>query len=269
MENNSSYKRRAEFYDVEYIPLDDTNFLSSFIGDQVKSILEVPSGSGFHLEFLIGTGKNIYMIDKEPEMIEAIKRKIEIHGQGKKVQAICGLMESYDIPQKVDLIIFPQESFQLLNCDKLVIETLCNAYQNLNINGITLVDIAVFDRNIKPNTKNTPKYWHPSREEKLICLDWQRDINNERKLLRKSSYVETSENITFTFYYEVFCHDNCIDEYSASISLKKYRSEFLINLINETGFTIENIFGDYSHKKYELGDPRLIFILRKYEDRTK
>lgn len=264
--STSSYRRRAEFYDIEYIPLNDTNFLDSFISDKIKGILEVPCGSGFHLEWLMGTGKYIYVVDKEPEMIEAIKRKINVHKQGGEVQAICGLMESHSIPKKVDLIIFPQESFQFLNSDEQVIETLCNAYQNLNTNGIALIDTATFFRNTRPDIENIPRYWHSTREERLLYRDWLRDIDHEKKLLKGSSYVETSENITFRFCYKIFCLGNCVDEYSASISLRKYQPELLINLISKTGFTVENIFGNYTRKKYEFGDPRLIFVLRKYED---
>lgn len=266
MEKNSSYGKRAQFYDIEYSPLNDIDFLSAYVDNSVNRILEIPCACGFHLKWLAETGKEIYLIDQEPKMVDIVKQKIAYYNQNKRLHASCGLMESCHIPQSVDLIIFPQESFQFLLNDIQVIDTLMNAHKNLTHNGVVIIDIAIFDRQINFDSENTPAYWKSSRNERELYHDWIRDIDAENKLSRESLYTETASDISFTFHYKVIRNGSYIDTYNSSVTLRKFRRDLLSDLIHEAGFVINTTFGNYGQKRYQPGDPRLIFILRKRDE---
>jgi SAM-dependent methyltransferase len=263
MEDSLSYKKRAQYYDIEYVPLNDTSFLGQFINNKMNSLLEVPCGTGFHFDWLMSTQKKIYLIDGEIEMINIVKDKIEKTKKRQEITAFDALMESFTLPDKVDLIIFPQESFQLLLSDEQAIKTLHNAYRNLNYQGVVVIDIADFDKRITINAENTPRYWHPEREENVVYQDWQRAINHELSLLRNSSYMDVSGVINYSFYYQIYKGLTCIEEYISSTQLRRYNYTSLSKLIAQTNFTVDNIFGNYSNKPYQVGDPRIIITLKK------
>jgi|GEM_PF-7036146 len=257
-----SYKERAKFYDVEYLPLDDTKFLMHFLNNKnVSNILEIPCGSGFHLTFFFAfKDKHFHLMDKENRMIFLLKEKLKRLGNPSNISCSIGEFGKLKSKKKYDLIIVPQESFQLILSKNEALRTLNCFFKHLSDNGKLIIDLASFDEK-SINVYSCPVYYSISHYGDKIHYNWQKGLANGNTLIRKSSCRKKNDTIWLTFYYLEI--GDKTSKFKSELKLKIYSKINFAQLSQMSGFKVHQLYGNYNLDLYKRHDPRLIWILKK------
>lgn len=243
-----TYKERAQIYDIEYTESSDHVFLKKYI-EAATDILEVPCGTGRNI--LLYDNKKVCFVDIEIEMIEKIKKKTN----DSNFSFICGDICTFNAMRKFDLIIVPREAFQLLIDEKTAIQALQNLYVHLKPLGKLIIDIYRFGK-IEQNNQEPIYYNHKVNEGKYV-INWSRS-SKKFSIKRFSMYETNGEIVKIRYKYEF----GKSIKYS-EIQMMNYDYNKFLKLIIRTGLRVQQVFGDYNFSQYTSKDNRMIFVVEK------
>lgn len=257
--NKITYKERAQFYDVEYIDKRDWNMLKAYIINS-NNILEIPSGSGRNVGLYedLKSEQKVTLIDKETQMVNIVKEKIV---NNKNMLCLEGDMLDFSLSNQFDLILVPQEAFQLLIEKDEAQKVLLNFKRHLAVNGVIIIDIYRFGV-LEKNNKNKPNYYDYNFSGKLK-KDWSRKYNGQVLTRWSKQCFDNDKGIlSIEFIYKHVINNQEIKRYSSCLNIKNYDMESFVSICGSCGLKIYEVYGDYQFKKYVSEDNRMIFILR-------
>lgn len=257
------YSQRASFYDVEYADSVDHGFLRSLVNARTRSILEIPCGAGRNIQVLAAAGQRLVAVDREPAMIERVRRHLARRHDLANVEAVVGDMCTLQLEENFDLIIVPRECFQLLLNDVDAAEALKRFAAHLNPDGQLLVDLATFAAG-KPGTRNLqPVYYDPEIADGITTQEWRRPLPTGDFLERsRTQYHLSGDLIEFHFFYRTLRADKSEEASSSLLRLRRYDVDTFCQLARSAGLFPEAIWGDYDKTPYMPGDARMVCLLR-------
>lgn len=210
--------------------VDDIPFYQYWAKETDGKALELACGTGRVAGPLLDKGCNYTGLDLSPVFIDHCNKKYPTG------QFIAGDMRSFQLDQKFDLIFIPFNSFLHLNEEDEMIQCLQSVQNHLSEKGRFLLDIFVPDPEFlyrDPNKKyEEMTITHPEGGD---CVVWQ-----------KNRFDEDCEinHIHWSFDRG---DGKAQDEYA--FDMRMIYPDTMDRLLNESGFTIEEKWGDYD------GDP--------------
>jgi len=141
------YDKYAEFYDLIYHDKDyqgEANYIDSLIKkyfSHAATIIELGCGTGKHASLLAEKGYQVCGVDISEKMVEDARVRLESCNKIKnKVKFYVGDIRSFNLDQKFDVAmsLYHVFSYQTKNVD--ILNTLKNAAQHLNKNGLLIFD---------------------------------------------------------------------------------------------------------------------------------
>jgi len=227
------YEELSKVYDTVFPENEETiNFLSKDILPN-SHILDIACGTGGCAIALGDIGHSVVGADLDKSMLDIAKDK------SKKTNVSFQQCDMTNIGE-----VFYGDEFDLVYCignsivhlqDKQKIQKLINEmYNKLTPQGICIIQIINYDRIIDENVTSLPTI---NREEEGV------------KFIRNYEYKKELGLVYFNT--ELIVKENGEDKhYENSVPLITLRSEELLSMLKEAGFSKINLFGDFSSNTY-------------------
>ena len=199
--------------------------------DRDWRILDLACGEGRHSTFFKDRGFDITGIDLSKTLIDIGREKFP----GLKLIE-CDMR---NIPGSYDMILSLFTSFGYFEEEKEDVKVLSEVYNSLNSGGVFWFDFL--------NENYVRKNLNDRKTEKTI---------DDIKITEEKSIVDNRVNKRIFFLSSAGSR-----EYTESVRL--YSKEELTMMLDETGFNIINVFGDYLGNDWNSGSERSIFYCNK------
>ncbi|MGL5978358.1 MAG: class I SAM-dependent methyltransferase [Erysipelotrichaceae bacterium] len=225
-----SYQKIAKYYaDIFPMNLSTLNFLDKhFKGN--KATLDIGCGSG---EYAIGLAKRNYPVsalDLDPEMIQMVNAKADIHGV--PLHVVCGSMlelPRYYQKQKFHNVYCIGNSLAHVSDLAQLTQVLADIYQLMEMDGTFVLQIINYDRVMTKHIKGLPL------------------IENKEKHLRFERYYELEDpNVIFKTVMSV---DGEVSR--SETTLFAIRQDALMDALSAVGFHSFETYGNFNEVRFE------------------
>lgn len=245
----SEYDEFSEFFDSVNVNIntDEKNaFLSSILKQfNCKNILDITCGTGSQVFHLLNDGFNCEGSDFSENLISLAKKKNNI---GAKFTV--GDMRNIQLGS-FDAIISIFNAIGHLSKDDFKI-AINNIKSNLNNDGIYIFDIINIDA------------LDTDRKIQNLAYHINKQVDDTSFHMMQCSNVDKTNNLLNSYnQYMIQRKDNKPLFYSRSNSLKIYKREELINLLNKEGFNILDIYDFDTKKPFTKNTQSMLFVCRK------
>ncbi|PRZ13620.1 hypothetical protein CLV36_108117 [Laceyella sediminis] len=176
------------------------------------------------------------------------------------MQAIVSDMRGLNLEREFDLVLVPQEAFQLLTNERDAIEALLSFRKHLSINGTILIDLATYS----PQTKSQigPSYYDPAVPNGKLVREWTRQLPNGQSLTRSRIQHEMPSSLFLSFFYEIEGNGEK-ETYVSDMLLRKYDLDHFQSLCKETALEVQVVYGDYDRDPYTPQSERMVLLLKR------
>ncbi|CCO22295.1 class I SAM-dependent methyltransferase [Maridesulfovibrio hydrothermalis] len=252
------YDQLASIYDAwsqaDPADSDSVEFYKKLGQSEQGIIVELGVGTGRIALELAVSGKNIIGIDISDNMLGICQDKARELGVSDRIHLITNDIREFDLPEPADLIYLPFRTVGHLLNQNDRLKLFRSVYRNLNVGGRFVFDHYMFS-----------EHWAKSNERKqrLMC-------------------VIPCENKKFIYVHDIYLYDyenqimDCriivenVDEVGL-VTLKRYIAfsfswvtiAQIQELINEVGFEVDDMLGEFNGNKWTEQSENQIWVLRK------
>lgn len=237
------YDKRSEW--DEFVS-EDTDFIKNIIKKlNARTVLEIPCSNGRNLNVICNIVDYAIFGDINNQMVKAIQEKINMaqcNNCSAMVLDLCDLsmLSAY---ANVDLILIPQQSFQLLDREQAKKSLL-----NMRKSGAKYIIIDIYD--FLSQAIDLPIY--------LIKDTFFVDAN-ATKWVRKSSLIP-EEGRFIHLQHDYFSESA---SYTTTLTLENYTRKEFIALCKQCGFVIDDIFTTYNMSFHDSQGRTIILLINK------
>jgi len=231
----------AKFYDIEFSERnEDIQFYRQFFNGKNGKAHEIACGTGRITSALHQAGIAVSGSDISPEMIEQAKLNYaEIQFSVADMTSITG---------EFDYIYCATNALQHLLDEEKLLRCLQSVYDTLNKDGQFIFDI------------QQPDFSKLNRDLSIPYKQKTFRINNKQC----DAYITGSfdqQNKLFYFNLDYQVEGLTINE--KSVCMHMITNKYISALIEQTNFSIQNIYGDFSFSKFDNTSKKQIFVLEK------
>jgi ubiquinone/menaquinone biosynthesis C-methylase UbiE len=251
MISESPYDNLATIYDKWIIGDNTSRLVLDFylkLTSQLDIILELVElgiGTGrISIEISKQQGRNIIGIDCSSNMLAECQKNIVQNNLEKQIRLIKMDIRKFSLPYKAKFIMLPYRTighFLTIADKKLLIE---NVYNNLDNDGVFVLDHYIFDKNWATQNNNT--FIKMYTDENIILYD-KLTFNYEKQILTCNVYQEskniTRKKVSFKYSWIEPCQ--------------------MKDLLKEAGFKIIEVYGDFNFNKLNTDSEQQIWIVEK------
>lgn len=241
----SFYNELSRAYDIVFEKDEDTvNFLKKSL-DSNSKILDLACGTGTYAVELAKENHHVTGIDLDSEMIKKAKEKAKAYSN--YAEFYCEDMRAFNKVthnRSYDRIFCIGNSLVHLK-DKEDISKLMKAiYNSLNEDGSMIIQIINYDRIINNNIKSLPTIF---RDEEGI------------KFIRNYNFNEDKSIANFDT--ELIINSNGEErKYKNSVPLLALKSDELIEIVAEAGFSSLEVYGDFDETEFNKNSSYALVI---------
>ena len=243
MVKDLGYEKAAHLYDM----FDKKANLDFFLkyGQETGGILDIGAGTGRVALYLAERGIRVVCIEPSPAMQREFIKKIQMNPElGKNITLITGDVQTFKV-NEIFKAAFLSGSF-----DHIPNKQRVTAFQNIN-HHLQLEGKLIFDVYIE-GMKDSP----------LSLVDTVKEGNHEYKRFIGTK-VLPNKTIDVLLIYETYKQGKLIEKIEQqSAAYTTTRTDVHV-LLDETGFSIENEFSDYSFSPFNKGDSLLVIEASK------
>ena len=245
------YNNPVLYDDMMWWKKDDIDFWSSIIKDnKSKKILELCCGTGRTGLPLIEQGLDYYGIDLSENFIKHFKSKITDSNYNLNHIKTADI-RNFNISETFDFIFIGFNSLAHLLTNKDT-ENCFNAIKNhMNSKTIFAIDIFV----------PLPSFLYRENKDKFKMMDFLYSKTNEKlNVIESIDYKPVSEinHINWDFINE-----DKISKFNFEFDMRMYFPDTLNRILTESGYHINNLYGDYNCNKFDENSEKQIYLCSK------
>ena len=235
-----------EIYDVINSFDSDVPFWLEHAQRAAGNVLELCCGTGRITLPLVQYGIPIVGLDYSERMLSGLRGKAA--SQGLNVDARPGDMRSFDFPERFSLIFVPFNSFQCLYSTSDVEAALTSIRRHLEPDGRFILDVFLPSIELMVDRSREEKIWND-----IIVPGRGRLQIRERCHYDAASQVN---RVTWTLVFEDGSHE------IQRLDMRCFYPKEIDILLKESGFIIEQRFGNYDRSPFVSSSPKQIVICR-------
>ena len=230
--------RIADIYDLANPLQVDGEFYLSLAGEQPRSVLDLGCGTGTLCCALAQLGHKVTGIDPAAAMLAVARSK----PGSEQVEWVESSAQTYRSDQRFDLVLMTGHAFQLLLSDSDALAVLDTMRRHLGENGTVAFE-----------TRNPQ-------------IDWAAQWSTRTRALSGSEIIET---LTITDANGEFISSETFYQLSGTTlstnsTLRFPSREHVESLIDRSGLTVTDIFGDWNANRFDPARSReIIFVAQK------
>ncbi len=235
---NKGYEKAAHLYDI-FDNKDNIDFFYRY-GKETGLILDIGAGTGRIAIPLAKRGVKVICIEPSPAMRNEFSQKLKLQPDlSDKVTLIAGDVQSFKLPETFPAA-FLSGSFDHIPSNERI-ASLQNINRHLKLEGKLIFDVYI------GGMKDSPL--------SLIDTIKRGDYEHQRFIGTKTLPDKTIEVLLVYKTYKQGKLIEKIEQPSAAVTTSR---EKVHELLQETGFSIKNEYGDYYFSPFKEGDSFLI-----------
>ena len=260
------YDRIAHFYDITHADLsDDIDFICDLAQKSGGTILELGCGSGRLLLPLARAGFAVTGIDNSKMMLSRASERIEKESESvqQRISLIEADMISFDLENahiehsrngRFSLIIIPYNTFLHLN-DSQATSALKQIRKHLAQDGTLFIDLinpfAIADTPDTAEFTFEGQFTDPTTGETILQF-------------AANHLDEANQTLHIIWTYDVATSDGSPTQRTIAESTYHYRFPHQLDLLlQQTGFKLTTIYGDYDSRPFDEESERLLLLCKK------
>lgn len=247
----NDYDLIAPFYDIEHAHFDeDLNLYANFAELCGSPLLELACGSGRLLVPLAREGYKLTGVDNSASMLNLAQHALE----QAEVVAQCTLvqenMSRLHLGQKFRLAFIALGSFGHVCTRREQRQTLAVVRDHLTPGGRFILDISNAD----------VRYMEQLSGQMLHQGTWKRDDGTLLSHFVSPASSLTKHMLELTHFYDEHQQGEAVRRTVTTTHLYLFEKNEVELLLEEAGFGITDVYGDYELSPFEHDSPRMIFI---------
>ena len=245
------YDLIAPFYDVEHAHFDeDLNLYVNFAELCSGPLLELACGSGRLLVPLAREGYELTGVDSSASMLKLAQAALEQAGVAARCTLVQEHMSKLRLGQKFRLAFIALGSFGHVCTRQEQRQTLVAVRDHLTTGGRFILDISNAD----------VRYMEHLSGQMLHQGTWQREDGSLLSHFVSPASSLTKHLLELTHFYEEHWQGEAVQRTVTSTHLYLFERNEVELLLEEAGFEITDVYGDYELSPFEHDSPRMIFI---------
>ncbi len=247
----TDYDLIAPFYDVEHAHFDeDLNLYVNFAELCGGPLLELACGSGRLLVPLAREGYELTGVDSSSRMLKLAQAALEQAGVAAKCTLVQEKMSQLRLGQKFRLAFIALGSFGHVCTRQEQRQTLAAVRDHLTTGGKFILDISNAD----------VRYMEHLSGQMLHQGTWQREDGTMLSHFVSPASSLTKHLLELTHFYEEHRQGEVVRRTVITTHLYLFERNEVELLLEEAGFEIADVYGDYELGPFEHDSPRMIFI---------
>jgi SAM-dependent methyltransferase len=247
----NDYDLIAPFYDSEHAQFDeDLDLYRNFAELCSGSLLELACGSGRLLLPLAHEGHTLTGVDTSERMLALAQARLQEENIASRVTLIQQDMCTLRLPQKYSLAFIALGSFAHLTTRKAQQQALAAVRAHLTKGGTFIVDISNTDA----------RYMEQMSGQLLLQGTWQRDDGSLLTHMVSPASSHTQHLLELTHFYDQHVQGGPINRTLVTTHLYLFERSEMELLLEQAGFVVKDVYGDYDLGPFTLESQRMIFI---------
>ena len=247
----TDYDLIAPFYDIEHAQFDeDLSLYTNFAELCGNPLLELACGSGRLLVPLARQGYELTGVDSSGSMLELAQEALEQAGVAARCKLVQESMSRLRLGQKFRLAFIALGSFGHMCARQEQRQTLAAVRDHLTTGGKFILDISNEDA----------RYMEHLSSQMLHQGTWQREDGALLTHLVSPASSLTKHLLELTHFYEEHRQGEAVQRTVITTHLYLFERNEVELLLEEAGFSINDVYGDYELSPFEHDSPRMIFI---------
>ena len=254
----------ARFYDGDYRDYrDDIALVLKTARAAGRSALELGCGTGRVLLPLAEEGCHVIGLDTSAALLAIARRKLEEHGYASEEGADCSSkvslvqadMTSFELAEReIDFAFVVSNTLMHVTTQREQLKALQCARRHLRVGGLLLIDL--FNPDIA--------YLEAISGIQELA-DWWEDGESGATVLKWSTrHLDAARQLQETvFVYEEVFPDGRNAQTRLSFPLRFWWPDEGAMLLEQAGFAVDEVYGDFDGSPYRSDSERLIFVARK------
>lgn len=247
----SDYDSIAPFYDIEHAQFgEDLDMYRNFAELCGGKILELACGSGRLLLPLAREGYTLTGVDTSAAMLELARQALEEAGVSARCQLVQQDMCLLDLPEKYRLAMIALGSFGHIITRARQQQALAAIRRHLSTGATFILDLSNDDA----------RYMEHLSGQILHRGTWQQKDGSYVTHFLTPASSTTHHLLELTHFYEVYRQGEAVRRTVSQTGLYLFERSEVELLLEQAGFQIKNIYGNYDFGPCEHESPRMIFI---------
>jgi cyclopropane fatty-acyl-phospholipid synthase-like methyltransferase len=247
----TDYDLIAPFYDIEHAHFDeDMNLYINFAGLNGGPLLELACGSGRLLVPLACEGYELTGVDSSRSMLNLAEHALEEAGVAKQCTLIQEDMCTMRLGQKFRLAFIALGSFGHVCTRQEQRQTLAVVHDHLTAGSRFILDISNAD----------VRYMEQLSGQVLHQGTWKREDGALLSHFVSPASSPTQHLLELTHFFDEHRQGEAVQRTATTTHLYLFERNEVELLLEEAGFEINDVFGDYELSPFEHESPRMIFI---------
>jgi SAM-dependent methyltransferase len=247
----NDYDLIAPFYDIEHAQFDeDLDMYRNFAESCVGPILELACGSGRLLVPLAHEGYELVGIDSSAAMLELARQHLQQAGLASRCKLVQQDLCTLNLGQKFHLAFIALGSFGHLYSRKKQQQALAAVRAHLTAGSTFIVDISNADA----------RYMENLGSQMLHQGTWRCDDGSILTHFVSPASSTTVHLLDLTHFYDQHQQGGPVQRTIVNTQLYLFERSEMELLLEQAGFVVKDVYGDYTMSPYEHESPRMIFI---------
>jgi SAM-dependent methyltransferase len=247
----TDYDLIAPFYDIEHAHFDeDVNLYINFAELCGGPLLELACGSGRLLVPLAREGYTLTGVDSSTSMLNLAQHALEEAGVAEQCTLVQENMCTVHLEQKFRLAFIALGSFGHACTRHEQRQTLARVHDHLIVGSRFILDISNAD----------VRYMEQLSGQVLHQGTWKREEGVLLSHFVSPASSPTKHLLELTHFYEEHRQGDAVQRTITTTHLYLFERNEVELLLEEAGFDIIDVFGDYELSPFEHDSPRMIFI---------
>ena len=247
----NTYDTIAPFYDVEHAHFsEDLDMYQNFAESSGGPILELACGSGRVLLPLAQAGYDIVGVDTSALMLALAQQYIDETEAPIRCELLQQDMVTMQLGRKFRMAFVALGSFAHLISRKEQQQALTNIRTHLSTGGLFLIDISNADA----------RYMEDLGGQVLHQGTWSRDDGTILTHFVSPASSPARHLLELTHFYDQHKQGSTVERTTVTTHLYLFDRSEMELLLEQAGFVVKDVYGDYDLGPYQLDSPRMIFV---------
>ncbi len=247
----TDYDQIAPFYDIEHAHFDeDVSLYHNYAEMCSGPLLELACGSGRLLVPLASEGYELTGVDSSRSMLDLAQHALEEAGVAEQCTLVQESMSNMHLGRKFSLAYLALGSFAHVYNRKEQRQTLATVHDHLTLGSRFILDISNAD----------VRYIEQLSGQVLHQGTWKCEDGSFLSHFVSPASSQSKHLLELTHFYDQHKQGDAVHRTVTTTHLYLFDKNEVELLLEEAGFEIIDVFGDYEMSPFELDSPRMIFI---------
>jgi len=245
-----TYRLAAKFYDL-FGSKNDLEFYKELALQSRGKALELGVGTARVAITLAQAGVAVVGIDNSVHMLKVAREKLAKEPEAVRRRVILkkGDMRNFDLKQAFSLIYIPASAFD----SNITVEdrkrTLTCIYKHLKKGGTFAFDF---------------EQAAPDKPERSWWID--RKETEDGKMVVRSIFTRRNtpkRTLSLDLFFDVYKNGKLLERYHEYEDVAVISKDEIVGLLEENGFKVIGIFGDFDKSRYRKDSPKMILVAKR------